>query len=230
MRSWLSTITSWALVGVALQGCGDDSSDRPIGPEITFIGVTRADDSLVESAGENSDGVPIFVRPKTINEGGSGFSIVVEGKPGSSGSDVGTSSYDPTLNQLPDLQVVVSRPLGNGSVVVCDDPLEAPGGVPAVEPASFDETDDAVRRAANDLGCRFVDGGGETAARTNPSDSCVSFPSGDFSFVEEDSTAQYCGFVNVPLAFPVGDTLVTARLRDAAGNVGPEAHIVVRVQ
>lgn len=230
MRSWKFAIAVVSLAAtVGITGCGDDNSG-PEGPEITFFGLTRADDSLVEPADESASGAPIFIRPKTIGNSASGFSIVIEGKPGDSDSAVGSSSYDATLVALPDLQIVVSRPLGNGSTSVCDDPIDAPGGVPAVDPANFDETNQTVVKAGNDLACRFVDGGGLTAARTNPDDSCVSFPSGDFAFVDEDTTAQFCGFVNVPLSFPSGDTVVTARLRDAAGNLGPEKQIVVRVQ
>lgn len=231
MRSWkfaLAVVTMMTTVG--LTGCGDSNDSDPAGPEITFFGLTRADDSLVEANSETSAGVPIFVRPETVPNAASGFSLVIEGKPGSSNSPVGTASYVDVLDDLPDLQVVVSRPLGNGSPTVCDDPVAAPGGVPAVDPASFDATDVDVIKATNDLGCRFVDGAGVTMARTNPGDSCVSYESGDFAFVDDDTTTQFCGFINVPLAFPKGETIVTARLRDAAGNFGPEKQIVVRVQ
>ena len=212
-------------VSLTAIGCGDDDdASRPFGPEITYFGLTRADDQLINPVGRDN-GVPVFERPVSA----SGFSIVIEAAPGTSGAAVGTSSYDVTLLSLPDLQIQVNRPLGNGSSAVCDDPIAAPGGVPATDPVSFDETPANITHI-NDFACRFVDGQGNPEARTSPQDSCVAFASGDFAFANEDSTTQYCGFINVPLAFPAGDTIVTARLRDVDGNVGEEEQIIVRVR
>lgn len=226
----LHKVVAVAVLGVSMAtfGCGDDDGgSRPFGPEITYFGLARADDQLIEPIGREN-GIPVFERIKTVPTGASGFSIVIEARPGTSDAEVGTSSYDVTLLSLPDLQIQVSRPLGNGSATVCDDPISAPGGVPATNPVSFEETAANIAHV-NDLSCRFVDGQGSTEARTSPQDSCVAFTSGDFSFVDPDTTTQYCGAINVPLAFPLGDTVVTARLRDVDGNIGEEKQILVRV-
>jgi hypothetical protein len=194
----------------------------PSGPIITFFGVTRADDTLVPSTDTTAEGVPIYKRPT-----GAGFSLVVEGRPGASTSPLGRSAFDASGTSFPDLQIEVSRPLGNGSAAVCDRSGSMPGGVPAVDPPTFDDTP-AVIAAANDLSCRFVDGSDQPVARTNDG-ACVMFPSGDFRFANAASTAQFCGFVTGVMEFPQGDTRVTARLRDQAGNPGVPAQIAIRI-
>jgi hypothetical protein len=157
----------------------------------------------------------------------SGFVLVIEGKPGAGGEPVGASTYDPTGSSFPDLALQVTRPLGNGSTTVCDNPQDNPGGVPATSPVSFEATPENIA-AANDFGCRFLDGAGGHKARTNRSDSCVNF-NGEFDFVDPSTRLQFCGFINVPLGFQSGDTTVTARLRDVRGNWGEVAQIVIRV-
>lgn len=194
----------------------------PSGPVITFFGITRADDTLVLSTEMNTDGVPIYTRPT-----GAGFSLVVEGESGTSRSPVGRSAFVSDATSLPDLQVEVSRPLGNGSAAVCDRSGTTAGGIPSIDPPSFDETP-AVIAAVNDLSCRFVNGGDMPVARTRD-EACVLFPSGDFHFVSVDSTVEFCGFVTGVMEFPPSDTLVTVRLRDQDGNPGPPAQIVVRI-
>ena len=73
--------------------------------------------------------VPIYSRA-----GGSGFSIVVEGRPGASGAPVGDSTYREDLSALPDLQIIASRDLGNGSTANRTAPVRVSGltGVTAV--------------------------------------------------------------------------------------------------
>lgn len=204
------------------------ASSTPIrGPEITFFGLTRADDSLLPPHGAADDGTPIYIRVPGATGLASGFVLVVEGKPGASGAEVGSSSYDPTGASFPDLVIQVTHPLGDGSSTICDDPQVAPGGVPATFPVSFDATAENIA-AANDFGCRFSNGGGQHRARTNSGDSCVNF-NGTFNFVAPTTRAQFCGFVNVPLGFPPGDTTVTTRLRDSEGNWGAPAQIIIRV-
>jgi hypothetical protein len=198
------------------------------GPLITFFGLIRADNRYnpADLAGTTPDGIPIYRR--TL---GTGFVIVVEGKRGSANRQAGTSSFnsdpgDPTI--LPDLQIQANRNLGNGSTAICDDMAPDLGGVPAVNPPRFDSTQ-LVANALNDFGCRFVDGEGQPRAR-NAMTACVLFEDGEFRFFESSSVVQYCSAV-IPqaLKFPNGDTLLTARLRDVNGNVGPSARIIVRV-
>lgn len=197
------------------------------GPQITFFGITRADEVLIEPSATADDGTHIYTRTAGVSGNASGFVLVIEGKPGPSGDPVGISTYDPTGLSFPDLAIQVTQALGNGSTAVCDDPRVNPGGVPATSPVSFDATPENIA-AANDFGCRFLDGAGGHKARASRSDSCVSF-NGEFDFVEPQTQRQFCGFVNVPMGFPPGDTTVTARLRDVRGNWGELAQIIIRV-
>lgn len=193
----------------------------PRGPTVNFFGVTRADDTLVDSTEMTAEGVPIFNRST-----GTGFSLVVEGKP-APGASVGLSAYDPDLLSLPNLQIEVSRPLGNGSSDVCDRFATNSGGVPAIDPPSFDSTQTTIN-TVNDLACRFLDGSGSSGGRSN-GEACVLFPSGEFHFAKAGTTVQFCGYIDRPLEFPPGDTFVTVRLSDDAGTPGAAAQIVIRV-
>lgn len=69
--------------------------------------------------------------------------MVVEGKPGANGRDIGRSLMA-GLEGLPDLQIQSSRNLGNGSSMVCD---TATGGVPAINPPRFDKEDPMIADA-----------------------------------------------------------------------------------
>jgi len=193
-----------------------------VGPIITFFGVTRADDTLIDSDGPNPDGIPVYSRIA-----GSSFSLVIEGAPNPlTGQPVGPSSYNSDGDSFPDLQIEVSRALGNGTTAVCDRSSPA-GGVPAVNPVDFSPTQTNID-AVNDLACRFRDGGDAPVGRGS-GDSCIMFPSGDFKFMSRQSTIQFCGFIDRPLSFPMGDTTVTARLQDTDGKPGPPAQIVIHV-
>jgi hypothetical protein len=196
-----------------------------IGPQITYFGVARADDVPIVSAAADADGRPIYVRPT-----GQGMYIVVEAQPGSQGVPVGAQTFD-AAGGLPDFQILVSRPLGDGSAAICDDALPNIGGVPGTNPAEFSDTP-VVVAAINDLGCRVNDGAGNPVGRTSSSQACTRTDApGTFgySFVDVDSTIQYCLPIAEPWGFPLGDTSVAVRLRDTAGTVGPPREIVIRV-
>ncbi len=226
-------------VGNALQGCGAGPTATPpplsptpsatptvtatpaVGPGILFFGLTSADDILQPPSGTSPEGVPIYTR-----QFGFGFRLVVEARRGTAGADPGVDAF--AGDGLPDLQVQVTRPLGNGSSAVCD--VEPPlfGGVPAIDPPRFDESA-AVVDTLNDFGCRFVDGSGEPRARTCSS-SCVRFEDAEYACVAgRDVEVQFCGLMDAPLEFPAGETLVTVRVRDVAGNLGAPAQLIVRV-
>lgn len=192
------------------------------GPIITFFGLTNADDSVAKPIGTTPQGIPIYDR-----RFGFGFSLVVEAKAGASRKAVGKSVYapdDPTGR--PDLQIEVNRALGDGSSEVCDNTLPMVGGIPAFDPPTFDASQ-AVSDALNDLGCRFVNGTGAPGSR-GPNDACTTFSDGSFHFVNSTSTTQYCAQIGRLFAFVSGDTLVTVRVRDIGGNLGPPAQILVR--
>ncbi len=168
-------------------------------------------------------GLPIYERPF-----GNSFTVVVEGKPGPSRRSVGLNAFnsDPSNPAArPDLEIIVSRPLGNGSPAVCDDMPPLIGGVPAS--AGFAETQ-AISNAINDFACRFTDGVGDPRGRP-PGEACTRFQDGSFHFVAPDSTAQFCASIAPPFAFPVGDTTVTVRVRDVTGRPGPSWAFVVRI-
>jgi hypothetical protein len=189
------------------------------GPMITYFGVTRADSFSLAPTDFDDAGRPIYVRPF-----GFSLSLVVEAAPGNSQIPVGQSAY--AADGLPDLQMIVSRPLGDGSTVVCDRLPPTLGGVPATSPFAF--ADGAAEIAAiNDLGCRVDDGQGNPTARF-AGNACTLDRDGDYAFVDVRTTAQFCLPIAAPWAFPLGDTIVAARVRDAAGNLGPQREIVVR--
>jgi hypothetical protein len=174
------------------------------------------------SIGPEDDGYATFLRPP------SGFLIYIEARPGVSGRPVGTTTFQSSAtdpNVLPDLQVLVSRALGNGSPAVCDDgPAPPIGGVPASAPRVFDGTQ-AVANAINDLSCRFD-------ARTTSILACTRDSFGTYGFTNPASTVQFCTSpgVGAELAFPLGDTIVSARVRDVLGQPGHPSSIAVRVR
>lgn len=191
---------------------------KDVGPLVTFAGIARADGRGVEADGKAADGTPIFRHPV-----GSGFMLVIEGKPGISKVENGRSIFrysadDPT--QRPDLEIEVTRPLGDGSLAVCDARRPTIGGVPGIDPPSFADTPQ-VSAAINDLSCRF-----ETFIESNSS--CTVNQYGDFEFLRKDTKVQFCMVVARSWQFPEGDTLVSVRLRDTDGNPGPVSRFILR--
>lgn len=222
-----------AAVANALEGCARAATPTPppatptatatpaVGPAILFFGLTNSDDSVQAPSGTDARGVPIYERPF-----GFGFSLVVEARHGSANRPVGSSAF--AEDGAPDLQVQVTRPLGDGSAAVCDGAEPVFGGVPAVDPPRFEEPE-AIADALNDLGCRFIDGTGQPVGRVC-SLACIRFESGEFGCQSgDDAEVQFCAPVPMPLTFPAGDTLVSARVRDQAGNLGAPAQLIVRV-
>jgi hypothetical protein len=169
-----------------------------------------------------ADGTPIYARPVP-----QGFFIFVEVRRGPNNRDPGplTFNYVPgDPNTLPDLQIVTSRALGNGSTRVCDDANSPPiGGVPAVNPPMFGGSTQSAA-AINDLACRFD-------YRGNGGEACTRNASQEATFLFTTSRAQYCtaAGVGAEIAFPLGDTRITARVRDVVGALGPPASMIIRV-
>lgn len=194
------------------------SPGQPIGPIVTFLGAARADGVPVEPESVDAQGVPTY-----LSVAGSGFMIVVEAKPGLGGHEVGRRVFvhrpdDPTLR--PDLEIIVDRDLGDGSPAVCDRGRPNPGGIPGIRPLRFADTQ-KVADATNDLGCRF-----ETFQESEFS--CTMDAHGNYSFVNPETTNQFCGIVARTFAFPVGRTEVHVRLRDTEGNPGPIKRMRIR--
>lgn len=207
-----------------------------LGPVITFFGLTRPDGVPVTPTATTSEGVPIYQRPA-----GFGFQIVIEGRPGPSGSPIGqcNSSYDEfSPDSRPDVQILSSRDIGPGSPAVCDGPQPAPetgfgcggrpdavvpiGGIPAVEPPDFTTISRRISDAMNDFGCRM--------AFKPEADACTAV-NGNWRYVSNQSSIQFCTervWAGLE-SFPSGDTTLTARLRDFAGQLGAPARVVIRV-
>jgi hypothetical protein len=151
------------------------------------------------------------------------FVIVVEGAPGLSNQKAGTS-LEPGVDLLPDLQIESTSEMGNGSAAVCDTgPTSAGGGgVPGINPPRFLPDDVAVSDALVDFACRFQSF--TAAAACTFTDA-----SGEPKIITPGATVQFCDFMARTTVLPPGDSLLTVRLRDVAGNTGPTAQIVVRV-
>jgi len=175
--------------------------------------------------GVTEQGWPIYERMF-----GAGFSLVVESRRGGSNAplEMRTFVWDPgDPSVLPGVQVLASRPLGNGSTSVCDDAPPAIGGVPGLLFAGMDGSQ-VFADAVNDMGCRFKDGVGQRRGR-DIDNACTVSPDGFFRMVNPASSVQYCGSVTTAIAFPSGDTVVAARVQDVAGNVSATSYLVVRV-
>ena len=208
-------------VDAALNGCILEEAE---GPFITAMTLVRADDIVLDAVDVDALGRKIFVRPF-----GSGFSMIVETRPGPDGADVGHQVFEeapdlPTLR--PDIQIIVSSNLGDGSAAVCDDESEPQGGVPAAQPFGFQEQV-RVSNVINEMSCR-IDGG----ARTNDVDACTLSRRGNdfgYAFFDRSSKVQFCLPIARTWAFPVWDTVIAARARDILGNVGEIHEIIVRI-
>jgi len=158
---------------------------------------------------------------------GAGFFIVVESKQGTDHHSPGVTTInsdpnDPTAR--PDMQIIANRNLGNGSALVCDaGPEPQPlGGVPGINPPTFDLTSQKVADALNDFGCRFDN---------NTLAPCTLTPRENYGFVASDTSTQFCTaqVLGRELLFQSGDTLLTAQWRDGLGNIGLARSIVVRI-
>jgi hypothetical protein len=187
------------------------------GPDITVLGLTTADDRPLEPDDTDDEGRPIFVRPF-----GQGMTILVEARPGGTRRLVGRTTYNEG-GSLPDLQVIVSNPLGDGAADVCEgDGVR--GGVPGNAELDFDAAN--VAAAINDLGCRAFGREGLQGQ------SFFTKPAGArdvWHQVDVDSQVQFGIPIAKAWAFPVGDTIVAVRVRDQSGNLSAVEQMVVRV-
>lgn len=186
------------------------------------MGVARADGLVTQPIGTAPDGTPIFRRVI-----GYGFFLIVEAGLGQSRRPPGlvtfnSSPSDPNL--LPNLLIVSSNALGNGSASICDDGPDPPiGGVPAVNPPVFGGTQQSAN-AINDFACRFE-------ARDNSTLACTKDAGQDARFVNAATRVQYCPFLGIgsELEFPDGDTKITAIVTDDIGQPGMPRSIIIRV-
>ncbi|MBX3027932.1 hypothetical protein KF840_23810 [bacterium] len=195
-------------------------SATPAPPQLLFFGVARADDLVQAPDGVDEAGRPIYARAQ-----GQGMTLVVEARRGQ--VRLSNQAYDP-VNFAPGVEIIASRPLGDGSPAVCDYDPPLIGGIPAVEPLEFRD-DPMVRDAIADLGCRFNDGAGAPLGRVGNNNACTRDAGALFNFVDPLTELQYCLPIAKAWAFPVGDTIVAARVRDAGGSLSEVREIVIRV-
>lgn len=201
------------------------SLPRPFGPEITFFGVVRPNKIVLPPVGMEN-GIPVYQWPVRT-----GFIVVGEGTPGTSGSALsvgGTMNslggISPIVGDRAALQMLSDRPLGDGSPVVCDiGPPPDLGGVPGTTPNDFGPAE-SVTNAINDFACRF-------ASQTSSANACTLDATGDFRFVDPRTTLQYCTApaVGVGIALQPGRTILTMQLKDSAGNIGDRRSIIVDI-
>jgi hypothetical protein len=193
---------------------------------VTFFGVATSFNQVRTPNATAPDGTPIYIRSLP-----QGFILVLEGRPGTAGGTIvpcGTQDGSGGINfcftsDRPDVQVEADRPLGNGSTTVCDRSGPGIGGVPGINPPDFGPAP-SITDALTDFACRFSD----FSIRT---ETCTFNELGNFSFVNRLSTRQFCTSpaIGAELAFPSGDTRVTAQLRDSGGNIGNQKSIIIRV-
>jgi hypothetical protein len=181
------------------------------GPIVTFFGAARADGLPVKPTSVSKDGIETYT--STV---GSGFILVVEGKPGANNIEVGRGLYahaadDPTKRG--DLEIISNRDLGDGSPAVCDRQRPNIGGIPAINPPSFEPTQ-KISNAINDFACRF-----ETFVESDFS--CTMNEQGSYAFANKETKVQFCLIIARAYGFPVGTTELSVRLRDTDGNPGP---------
>lgn len=152
------------------------------------------------------------------------FRIAVEAVIGASGQPPGTQLQEPPAfsNGRPDLQIEASNPLGNGDSVTINCTFGNLDGIAAVEPPNFGPGD-SVTNALHDFSCRF-----QLASISFP---CLLGSDGMATLGNPGAgpVVEFCDDVSVGDTFPVGDTVLTVRLRDKALNLGPPEQIVVRV-
>lgn len=160
---------------------------------------------------------------------GVGFMLVVEAVAGPSGAAAG--SFRPSAcstSERPDLQILPSRPLGSGTLRSCTPtPGEVPG-IPAFPTPDFGPSDD-VTTALQEFAARFLFVVTAETACTLDRFGNPNFVSAQPPTPPNPTTRQYCHIVSPSLRFPDGDTILTIRVLDTAGNPGPVSQIVVRV-
>lgn len=200
----------------------------PAGPVITHMGIADASSNAQLPIGYDDAGRPVFNQSF-----GQGMTLVIEGRSGANRQNPGPYPAPYFVNAElhdPDLQVIVSRPLGNGDPEICDTFPPLLGGVPATVPFVFQDTAPALD-IIHDLGCRFLDGSGQLIARQSTLEACTRSDEGfGFGFVDRASRLQFCGLIASAWSFPMGDTIVAARLKDSrTEQFGAPREIVVRI-
>ena len=156
------------------------------------------------------------------------FVLVVEALPGLSLANPAKSLTPIPPSNRSDLQIESNRPMGdNPTTAVCDKgPAEhGGGGIPGIDPPSFDENNQVISDTLNDFACRFqVFTASAPCTKVDPTQEPILLTTG-----APINTIQYCDLVTPVAAFPPGDSIVTVRARDVNGNTGQSKQVVIRV-
>jgi len=159
---------------------------------------------------------------------GSQFVLVIEALPGLSLANPAKSLTPVPPSNRSDLQIESNRSLGdNPTTAVCDKgpASQGGGGIPGIDPPSFDENSQVITDTLNDFACRFqVFTASAPCTKVDATQDAMLLTPG-----APISTIQYCDLVSTVAAFPPGDSIVTVRARDENGNTGPSKQIVIRV-
>jgi hypothetical protein len=174
------------------------------------------------------NGIPVY----TVVDPRAGM-IVVEGykRPGGNDFHNPLMMYLAGTDTRPDVWIEANNNMGNGSSTVCDGGAPPPtgGGIPGINPIRFFDPTPAVNlmitHALQDFACRFTIVNNPPQI-TNP---CTRTGTGSPAQVNSLSQMQVCDQVAQIEAFPTGDTVLTLRLQDNAGLLGPTAQIIIRV-
>jgi len=163
-----------------------------------------------------------------VIKGGYDFVLVVEAVPGFANATPGASLTPAPNTGRPDLQIESNRDMGsNPTAKVCDTgpASQGGGGIPGIDPPNFSPDNQMVTDAMNDFACRF-----QSFTATAP---CTKIDATlDPKLLSPGaplSTVQFCDLVSSVAAFPPGDSIVTVKVRDVNGNLGPAKQIVIRV-
>lgn len=204
----MGLLTIVLVAAAGLRSAQAEPRSAPVtGPAINFFGPISFMGTPLQCTGMTPQGAPICQFPN-----GSGFILVIEGRPRTGGAPVGTETFNAA--GLPDLQIQVDRALGNGSAAICDKQGPQVGGVAPVSPPDLTFADAGP---VNDFACRF------TAVP------CTVDDMGQPRFLVQSSTVQFCGEITTSIGFSAGDTLISLRLRNTDGQVGEVRQLVLRV-
>ena len=201
------------------------------GPKVVFFGVADNGYCLFcchDSCINTPTPTPAFDDlGRRVFEVGPQFVIVVEGVAGASGNAPAMSLQPGPPDGRPDLQIENTEDMGTGptkgSTQVCDTgPISAGGGgVPGINPASFDPSSQFITDALNDFACRF--------GVFSPGVPCTFVDNTGEPKLVAGGTVQFCDGVAFNAQFPLGLSILTVKLRDGFGNTGPAAQIVLHV-
>jgi len=170
--------------------------------------------------------VPVFdAQGRRVFESRTGqVLIVVEGAPGLSGLLPSVSVMPQPPSNRADLQIQNTMAMGDGSATVCDvgPASQGGGGIPGINPPNFDPVSATITNTLNDFACRFESfAQGSACTQTDAT--------GDSRPISPLASVQFCNIIAVTELLHPGENLLSAKLRDTGGNLGPTAQIVIRV-